>query len=199
MTTFDDVIRNWQKAPVTAIHPLRETSDLEYWQSGVTQAEDMAEWLPSRGTIVDFGCGDGRIALPLSLMGFHVIAVDASKKMLERLLKNQEQRGGRVQQTIVSNGLDLPEELDKPVDVVMARAVLIHHSHADGASLVRSLAKCVKPKGYLAADWPIGEHHTRRDWIDVTVWDALDRKQVAKGAGLKFVQNGPPSVWQKVV
>lgn len=199
MTSFEEVIRNWQNAPVSAIHPLRNVSEHEYWQSGVSQAEEMTEWLPKKGTVVDFGCGDGRIALPLSLLGYHVIAVDSSEKMLKRLFKNQTDRGGRVQQGIVSNGLDLSERLDRPVDAVMSRAVLIHHSHTDGSALVHALAAGVKKDGFFVADWPTGETHVRRDWIDVTLWEQQARKKVANNSGLTLVKNGPPSVWRKVV
>lgn len=37
-------------------------------------------------TVIDFGCGNGRLSIPLLQAGFHVSAVDISKESLERLV-----------------------------------------------------------------------------------------------------------------
>lgn len=193
-----DVVSAWREADPKHIHPTREhVSEQAYWDSGRQQAGLVLDLLPDLGTVLDFGCGDGRIAIPLAKLGFVVYAVDAAPEMLTRL----EARTDEVT-TILSDGTtDLGKLIGHKVDAVNARAVFIHHSHTDVIRIVKNLASLIKPGGFLIADWPIGDHHERRDWIDVTVWDKDHRNKVATSVGLELVSEGvptvSPSVWVK--
>ncbi|ERI09639.1 class I SAM-dependent methyltransferase [Aneurinibacillus aneurinilyticus] len=40
--------------------------------------------LEADGTVLDLGCGTGRISIPMALKGIEVVGVDASEKMLEK-------------------------------------------------------------------------------------------------------------------
>lgn len=195
---FQDVVQAWQAAPVTAIHPLRHVSDDEYWASGVAQAVEAAEWIPEGGTVVDFGCGDGRLSFPLAELGFDVIAVDASPAMLERVWTVAAAEGVHLT-TVLSDGIDLSKQgYDwEPVDTVVCRAVLIHHSHEDVARLVQAFAQILKPGGHLVCDWPLGGHYVRQNWTDVTTWKADHRARVAAEAGFTLVSDDGVSVWQR--
>ncbi len=198
MIGLKDVVQAWRQADPKHIHPTREhVSEQAYWDSGRPQAELILDLLPDGGTVLDFGCGDGRIAIPLAKLGFQVFAVDAAPEMLTRL----EARSDEVT-TILSDGTtDLAKLIGHKVDAVNARAVFIHHCHTDVIKLVRNLARLIKPGGFLVADWPIGKHHERRDWIDVTVWEKDHRDAVAESVGLELVSEGvptlSPSVWRK--
>lgn len=191
MTDFAGVVSAWRKADPSHIHPLRNVSEDDYWASGRAQAEQAAQWIEPGGTVVDFGCGDGRLTLPLLDLGFDVFAVDASPAMLARVESRTQDA-----HTILSDGTtDLAKLIGEKVDAVVARAVLIHHSHSDVAVIVRTLSKCLKPGGVFIADWPLGPHHERRDWIDVTTWELAERKKVADANGLELINDG--SVWRK--
>lgn len=201
MTEFNDVIEAWQRADVEAIHPLRAVDEKAYWESGKAQAKQAAEWIPKGGTVVDFGCGDGRLTLPLIDLGFKVVAMDASTEMLKRLRDRLE---GRVFKGILqSNGLNIREVLHSnnvpEVDTIVCRAVLIHHSHEDVARLVGAFASVLDEGGHLVADWPVARHYERQNWTDVTTWEVDHRRQVAAAAGLELVSIEPdqPSVWRK--
>lgn len=202
MTTFDEVVAAWQTADPTAIHPLRSVSDEAYWESGRAQALEAAIWIPEGGTVLDFGCGDGRLSIPLATMGYDVVAVDASPEMLARLADHaysDDTIKFRYLVPVLSDGTDLDTKGLPAPDVVIARAVFIHHDYESVARLVTNLAAILKPSGYLIADWPISEApRERRDWIDVTTWDYTHREQVATDAGLTLIANTTPSVWRKV-
>lgn len=204
-TTLKDVVSAWRHADPKHIHPAREhMSESAYWESGRPAAEFVYNLVGDGATVMDFGCGDGRIALPMAKLGMIVYAVDAAPEMIERLeheAKVQNVNGGMIQ-TYVSDGTEstyVPSIIGN-VDAVNARAVFIHHSHDDVATMVDTLTHWLKPGGYLIADWPIGDHHERRDWIDVTTWDPGRRATVAAAAGLTLVSEGNenlPSVWVK--
>jgi 2-polyprenyl-3-methyl-5-hydroxy-6-metoxy-1,4-benzoquinol methylase len=203
MTTFDQVVKAWQGAHVDAIHPLRADDVDGYWESGWFQAQQAAAHIPAGGTVVDFGCGDGRVAIPLAHMGFGVTAVDASPTMLKRLATRAREQGNDFNpddlELVQSDGTDLGK-LKRLFDGVVCRAVLIHHGFADGERLVHQLAELLKPGAHLMIDWPNGVEHERRDWIDVSVWDQNRVKDVAAVNGLELVESAPDgyTVWKRV-
>jgi len=194
--SFDEVVQAWQVADVTHIHPLRKVSDTAYWGSGEAQALEAGIWIPEYGTVVDFGCGDGRLTLPLARAGYQVTGVDASPAMLDRVRVAADKE--KVPVTLLqSDGTKLDGV--GPVDVVLARAVFIHHDYESVTRIVGTLAGVLKPGGYLIADWPVSEApRERRDWIDVTYWQYSHREQVANDAGLALIANTTPSVWRKL-
>jgi 2-polyprenyl-3-methyl-5-hydroxy-6-metoxy-1,4-benzoquinol methylase len=185
------------------IHPTREhESEMAYWESGLPQAQTVFDLVGEGGTVLDFGCGDGRIAIPMAKLGLEVTAVDAAPEMIERLEHNAEVQGAEGIHTYVWDGTWFHELAILSVfDAVNARAVFIHHAHKDVIRLVQCLSQRLKPGGYLICDWPIGKHHQRIDWIDVTVWDYEHRQAVAESVGLSLVSEGEPgvkpSVWRK--
>lgn len=204
MTSLRTVVDAWRKADPKMIHPTREhESEKAYWDSGKPQAELVSALLPEGGWVLDFGCGDGRIAIPMAKLGLIVTAVDAAPEMIERLRHNAEVQGVVGIGAHVYDGLgDMFDDVGRiaQYDAINARAVFIHHSHKDVAKMVQNLSKHLKPGGLLIADWPYGEHHERVDWIDVTVWDWHHRNEVAQAAGLELVSEGEPkvrpSIWQ---
>lgn len=199
MLDFTQVVEAWQQAPVEAIHPLRSISDEAYWESGRSQALDASHWIEEGGTVVDFGCGDGRVSIPLARLGFQVYAVDSSQEMLARLWENAvtpTEREGLT--TVWSDGSDLDSySFAGKLDAVVCRAVLIHHGYDDATRLVLELAKVLKPGGVLIADWPTGPRYERLSWTDVTTWEPAHRLAVADGAGLELVEDATPSVWRR--
>lgn len=199
---FTEVVEAWSAADVEAIHPLRAIDQQAYWESGQAQAEQAAAWVPAGGTIVDFGCGEGRLSIPLSQMGLEVVAVDSSIEMLQRLRRNMKDRDGhRIAAILNSHGLNLESVLSnagiEQVDAIVARAVLIHHNYEGVSALVHSFAQVLQPGGYLIADWPVGRPHERRDWIDVTTWEPGHRERVALNWGFDLVEDSTPGVWVK--
>lgn len=194
--SLDDVTAAWDVAPVTAIHPLRHTNETAYWQSGVYQAQQVTNYAQAGDAVVDFGCGDGRLTLPLARLGYHVYAVDASATMLKRVQQNLPDDTDNVV-LVRSDGTNLLFAIPEPVDVVICRAVLIHHSHQDVERLVHAFSAVLKPGGHLICDWPVGKHYVRQNWTDVTIWTKAHRVEVAHAAGFVLVEDDTPTVWQK--
>lgn len=209
MTDFEDVIQAWQQPEaVERIHPTRQVNEEAYWRSGEAQAQQIIDVLthtsgftPSDEVrIIDFGAGDGRIAIPLHRSGgIGVLAVDSSREMLNRLTDREPEIA-----THVSDGDDLSEYVQETTagwkaDALVCRAVLIHHSYKDVTRLVARFADVVKPGGLLIADWPVSDRPAERtDWIGVTTWDRSIRDEVATRLGWEPVSvDSDPSVWMR--
>jgi 2-polyprenyl-3-methyl-5-hydroxy-6-metoxy-1,4-benzoquinol methylase len=113
--------------------------------------------------VVDLGCGNGQLGLPLARSGANVLAVDISPAMIESL----QAEAGR-QRLPRLHGLATPiEELTLPqgsVDLVVSSYALHHLRDADKARLVCSAAGWLRPGGRIVvADMMFGRGGSSRD------------------------------------
>lgn len=185
--TFQSVIQAWDEADLACIHPTREhVSEDAYWASGAAQARHLAKLLPADWSVIDFGCGDGRVTIPLAALGYDVTAADASARMLRELTRRAPHIPVALTQGTALAGFE--------VDAAICLAVLIHHSWDDGARITAALAGAVRPGGVLALDWPVSPYPCEAaTWIGVTTWDRARRLAVARACGLEPLD--PPAGW----
>jgi 2-polyprenyl-3-methyl-5-hydroxy-6-metoxy-1,4-benzoquinol methylase len=190
----DEVIAAWDHAGPPHIHPSRGLSEDAYWQTGEREAARLAEVLKPGSRVVDFGVGDGRVAIPLRRLGFDVTGADASPRMLTHLAENDP---GMPQ--IRSDGSDLHAKLGRKADAVVCLAVLIHHERAHQLTILDGLIQAVRRGGLLILDWPTSEHPEEAQiWIDVTTWDPDKQRAEAEKRGLKRIEPDRPwSVFRK--
>lgn len=174
----------------TAIHPLRSLSEDQYWASGLSQAAAISRVCPT-GNVLDFGCGDGRVARGFHQIGRMVTGADASPAMLSLL----RERSPMVPGFQWDATTPAPPEFDN----VVCLAVLIHHRHEDTRAIVRNLVSITHPGGRLVLDWPTDEYGIEADhWCRVTTWRAGERVRFAESLGLTLVSTELPwSVWEK--
>lgn len=200
MTDYQGVIGEWKQRAkdLAAVHPSGNESAEAFFQSGWEQIEDVTDIAAEGARVLDFGCGPGRLTIPLAKIGYEVYAADASQEMLDEVQAHAKAEGVNVK-TFQSDATDLAKHFGrKKADAIVCRAVIIHHDYDGGATVVKGLAGVLKKGGHLIIDWPTGEPHVRRDWIDVTVWDQAHRDKVAAEAGLVPVRDTEqPTVWRK--
>lgn len=181
--TAADIIQAWDQADPSAIHPTRAIDEDTYWASGQNQAALIGTVLADGCKVVDFGCGDGRVAIPLRALGYDVTAVDASQNMLDRLHEHD-----RDMPTVLSAGTGLYAVLGKKVDAVVSLAVLIHHNYADCLDLLTELRQAVKLGGTLILDWPVSDQPVEgQAWLEVTTWSQEAHDDACASIGLKAV------------
>lgn len=187
--TADEVIRAWDQADPTAIHPLRNVSEDAYWDSGKAQADMLATAIPDGAKVLDFGCGDGRVAIPMAAAGFEVTAVDASRNMLDRLAERDPDIT-----TVQADADGIAGHLGRRrMDAVYTLAVLIHHSYTDCLHIISKLRAATKLGGTLILDWPVSETPTEADsWIGVTTWSREQQDEACAQIGLEPVDSDLP-------
>lgn len=187
--TAADVITAWDRADPDAIHPLRRVSEDAYWESGKAQADMLASVIPDGAKVLDFGCGDGRVAIPLAGLGYEVTAVDSSQRMLDRLTERAPDLA-----TVRATADGIAAHLGRRrMDAVYALAVLIHHSYADCLDIIGRLRAATKLGGTLILDWPLSDQPTEADsWIGVTTWSKEQQADACARIGLEPVDSGLP-------
>lgn len=183
-----DVIGEWDHAGPAHIHPSRGVSEQAYWESGEKAAAELAKVLKPGCRLVDFGCGDGRVAIPLRRLGFDVVGADASPTMLQHLAGNDPDL-----RQVRSDGTDLYAKLGHKADAVVALSVLIHHSRSSVLAILDGLCTAVRKGGLLVLDWPTSDHPEEAQiWIDVTTWAPETQQAEAQKRGLKRVEGDWP-------
>jgi 2-polyprenyl-3-methyl-5-hydroxy-6-metoxy-1,4-benzoquinol methylase len=187
--TVEAVIEAWDQADPEAIHPLRRISEDAYWESGKAQADMLATVMPDGAKVMDFGCGDGRVAIPMAGLGYEVTAVDSSQRMLDRLTERAPEM------TTVQAAADgIAGHLGRrKMDAVYTLAVLIHHSYADCLDIIGRLRAATKLGGVLVLDWPVSETPGEADsWIGVTTWSREQQAEACARIGLEPADSDLP-------
>lgn len=183
------VIQAWDQADPAAIHPTRGVSEDAYWQSGKVQADMLATVIPDGAKVMDYGCGDGRVAIPMAALGYDVTAVDSSQNMLDRLTDRAPDL------TTVQAAADgIAGHLGRRrMDAVYCLAVLIHHSYSDCLNIVAKLRAATKLGGILILDWPVSEQPSEADsWIGVTTWSKDQQADACTTLGLEPIDSELP-------
>jgi SAM-dependent methyltransferase len=177
---------SWEQAalgsPAEAICPDMPPQDYE--DSGRRSARSVAAIIPpGRTSLIEFGCGNGRVTRHLARLYDSVLAVDIAPTMLELV----GQLGLPNVETYLSDGLTMPP--GRTFDAAYSEIVFIHNTHEDGRRIIQALAGAVADGGVLALHIPI--YDVGRDpahWIDVGVWTADQLAEAAESAACEVVQ-----------
>lgn len=118
---------------------------------------------------LDLACGTGKIAVTMAQLGGTVVALDGASMMLRECMKRAGEEGitGRLLLTNASAG-SLPYR-DGSFDIVFASRFLHLFPAEAYASLLREMARVVKPGGYIVIEvknrWHGGLLYWVRDWV----------------------------------
>lgn len=96
-------------------------------------------------TALDFGCGVGRVTLPLASRTKRVVGVDISPKMLAEAEKNSEKLGLKNTSFILND--ENFDKLDERFDFVHSFIVIQHIEPVSGEMIFQKLINLVKDNG----------------------------------------------------
>jgi ubiquinone/menaquinone biosynthesis C-methylase UbiE len=94
---------------------------------------------------IDFGCGVGRLVLPLSLVCDSVVGVDISESMLEEARKNYEERG--ISNISLVKSDETLSQVSGKYDFVHSFIVLQHIPVKKGENLVKRMIEILDENG----------------------------------------------------
>lgn len=106
----------------------------------------MPEFAPQRA--LDFGCGVGRLTLPLAARCREVVGVDVSPSMLDEARRNCEARS--IRNVMLVRGNDALSTVEGRFDLVLTYVVLQHIPPRRGERIIQALLDRVAPGGVAA-------------------------------------------------
>jgi SAM-dependent methyltransferase len=113
----------------------------------------------SLGSVLDFGCGVGRLTLPLARRARYVAGCDITPTILELARGNAKRAGlDDIDFLIVQHPSELPR---RPFDFICSLSVFRHIPASQGYELTRSLARLLAPGGIAALQMPLSELPSR--------------------------------------
>lgn len=139
-------------------------------------------------SVVDFGCGVGRVTIPLAEACSRVIAVDISESMLQEARKNCESRRvNNVTFMTTREFLCLPES---SVGFVHSFIVLQHIPTAEGYTLIAKLISILEDGGVGAIHVSFGDDRSRLrrilSWIKINVPGAAQLHNLLRGQPVNY-------------
>jgi SAM-dependent methyltransferase len=109
-------------------------------------------------SIVDYGCGTGRLALPFARRAAHVFALDISEGMLEEARRNSEKaQVSNIEYRLVTD--NVISVLPESVDMIHSVIVFQHMERAQGESVFRALLSRLAVGGYGMIHFSLGSPH----------------------------------------
>jgi SAM-dependent methyltransferase len=161
-TGVEAVGRHWERLgaddPLWAVYVAPGTRgggwDVEeFLRTGRVEVDAVLDDLSARGiahrtgTVLDFGCGVGRLSNALARHFDRVLAVDVAPSMLERA-RRLDRSGGRIDFRHNPHP-DLREVPDGEVDVAYSSLVLQHLPRAAALVYLRELVRVTRPGGLV--------------------------------------------------
>ncbi|MAB71022.1 MAG: hypothetical protein CMJ54_00770 [Planctomycetaceae bacterium] len=106
---------------------------------------ELVPTLPPGAKVLDLGCGEGRLALPLAEAGFQVVGVDVSEAGIAKLTRIARDRGLEIEASVEDlNAYEIPGEFD-----LMISDGVFHNIHREHAErLIASMIARTRPGGY---------------------------------------------------
>jgi len=131
---------------------LDDAARVEFFESGVWHVDHVwstcthhvdARFAPD--SVLDFGCGVGRLLLPFARRARQVVGVDVAASMLRQARRNCDQTGLRNVELLKSD--DALSAVDRTFDLVHSVIVLQHIAPERGLRLFERLLGCIAPGG----------------------------------------------------
>ena len=121
-------------------------------RSGRADSERLAPLISPGDTVLDLGCGIGRVVRYVAPLCSAIWAVDASETMLayarRRLAETPNVRFA------LCTGTSIPDVADGSVDVVYSLITLQHLEREDAFTLLRELRRVLRPDGVAYITFP---------------------------------------------
>ncbi|MCO6500411.1 MAG: class I SAM-dependent methyltransferase [Vicingus serpentipes] len=132
---------------------LSEENLNQFFETGFSDVEHLFEMLHKNfgdsykpKTAIDFGCGTGRLVIPLAKRIDKVVGLDISEQMLTEAKKNAEKFGLKNISFYLSDN-NLSEISDQKFDLIHSYIVLQHINIKRGEKLIQSMINLLNPNG----------------------------------------------------
>lgn len=199
IATYEELKAGWDRAASinanAAIHPAGNQSPEAYAQSGIDDVNKLIDAIKSvnywgspkdivtlrDAAIIDYGCGNGRLAIPLTKIFADVFAVDMSYAMLQQM--------PHIDNLYPVLAIDSSFETPFKANMAVSISVFIHNTYENGKKIMQQIANNLLPGGFAFLQIPLyGVPKEPTDWTDVGVWTESQLREAAKQAGMECIK-----------
>jgi 2-polyprenyl-3-methyl-5-hydroxy-6-metoxy-1,4-benzoquinol methylase len=139
--------------PVLTAEGVRDEAFLESGEADIALLLPSVASLLGRdvplSSVLDFGCGAGRLTIPLARRAVGVVGADIAPSVLEQARKNAREAG------LVNVAFVETHELRGQFDFVCSLLVFQHIRPAEGYKLIRALLRLLSPDGVAVLQLPM--------------------------------------------
>ncbi|MGM0600120.1 MAG: class I SAM-dependent methyltransferase [Candidatus Rifleibacteriota bacterium] len=148
---------------------------------------DCSNHFASGSRLLEIGCGSGRDAAHLSLLGYQVRGIDGSSELIKKALEHHPELDGKLSQLV------LPAELpfaDQEFDGFYSIACFMHFSISDLNKILAEIVRILNPEGRGLVSVPARRPDVSVDGVDRhgRVFNVLPSErwlEIFKAAGFK--------------
>ena len=120
-------------------------------------------------SVLDLGCGAGRLTLPLARRARRVVACDVAPTMLAHARRNAEAAGlSNIEFVLLGEQIELPPS---SFDFICSLAVFQYVPAAQGYGLIRALARSLAPGGIAAVQLRLSSAQHRPDAVPLSTYN----------------------------
>jgi SAM-dependent methyltransferase len=147
-------------------------SETQFWETGEIEAQRIADYLAdghmklAEATVLEFGCGVGRVTIPLAALSGRVVAYDISEPHLA-LGRARAAALGRTNIRMIAIGDALPDEF-AACEVFYSRIVLQHNPPPVIGTVLQKLIRALKPGGigiFQVPTYRVDYHFNLREFL----------------------------------
>ncbi|MCW2682648.1 MAG: Methyltransferase type 11 [Blastococcus sp.] len=171
---LEEVQREWDRYgredPLWAVYTSSERrggkwDDESFFETGRREVAEVLELTdPSPdGRCLDFGCGVGRLTLPLAAHFREAVGVDIAPSMIEKA-NSYKGSAGNVSY-VLNQREDLGQFPDGSFDFINSSIVLQHMSPALALGYLREFSRLLAPGGQLTFTLPTGPSSALKGWF----------------------------------
>jgi 2-polyprenyl-3-methyl-5-hydroxy-6-metoxy-1,4-benzoquinol methylase len=123
-----------------------------FYNSLTTETLKIINQILTKGTILDFGAGTGRLSIPLTEQGYNVIAVEKSSGMVSDFKRKLVERNREIE----IHNCSISEYENGKADLAIALFTVLSYSITEYelSKNVHSICKHIKSNGYFFFDLP---------------------------------------------
>jgi ubiquinone/menaquinone biosynthesis C-methylase UbiE len=127
-------------------------SEESFAEGGRVDFQRLSPWFNEDATVLDLGCGIGRVARFVAPECSKLWAVDVSERMLEMAAVRLS--AFKNVSFVHSQDVSIPEVPDASVDLAYSLLVLQHLEREDAFLLLEELRRLIKPSGTVVLSYP---------------------------------------------
>lgn len=123
-----------------------------FYNNLTTETLNVINQILSKGTILDFGAGTGRLSFPLNEQGYTLIAIEKSSGMVKEFLRKADESNRKIN----IHNCTISEYENGKADLAIALFTVLSYSVTEDelSKNIQNICKHINSKGYFFFDLP---------------------------------------------